>query len=177
MLNALSVALKTSASSTALFSSTTKGVTLLGSGGADYLGSGGGQSTLAEGAGDDTYWVWHTNNTIIELQGGGIDTLVACVSGLVLPEQVENLTLPWANTAGRGNARDNIVSGGDGAQSLDGGAGNDVLIGGAGADTFVVRAGNGSDVITDFTPGTDRVRLENYGLYSLDAVKAAMRQS
>jgi beta-glucanase (GH16 family) len=176
-LNALSVALQTSSNPTKWFSSTTKGTTLLGSSGADYVGSGGGQSTLAGGAGDDTYWVWHTTNTILELQGGGIDTLVACVSGLVLPNQVENLTLPWANTAGRGNALDNIVTGGDGAQTLDGGAGNDILIGGAGADTFVVRAGNGSDVITDFAPGTDRVRLENYALYSFGAVKAALVQS
>lgn len=177
MLNALSVDLKTSASSKAWYSTTTKGSVLIGSSGADYLGSGGGQSTLIGGDGDDIYWVWHTDNTLVERPGGGIDTLMSYASAILLPDQIENLTMLWANTAGRGNALDNIVTGGAGAQTLDGGAGNDVLVGGAGADTFVVRKGNGSDVIADFAPGTDRVRLEDYALHSFDAVKAAMRQS
>ena len=36
----------------------------------------------------------------------------------------------WANLTGIGNALDNIVMGGTGAQTLDGGAGDDVLMGG-----------------------------------------------
>ncbi|WP_431268735.1 family 16 glycosylhydrolase [Dankookia sp. P2] len=81
-----------------------------------------------------------------------------------------------AGISGRGNALDNIVTGGDGAQTLDGGAGNDVLTGGAGADSFVLRRGNGSDVITDFQPGTDKIVLQDYALYGFATVKAALSQ-
>ncbi|MCA6123305.1 VCBS domain-containing protein [Bradyrhizobium sp. WSM 1704] len=57
---------------------------------------------------------------------------------------------------------------GEGNVSLQGTGGKDVIIatgysdtltGGAGADQFVFRAGTGSDTITDFTPGQDKIDL------------------
>ncbi|MEM6848233.1 MAG: calcium-binding protein, partial [Pseudomonadota bacterium] len=65
----------------------------------------------------------------------------------------------------------NILSGDDGNDSLtggsdndvlDGGAGNDTLNGGAGADIFVLRPSsvpNGTDTITDFLQGADKIGL------------------
>ncbi|MBP0001416.1 MAG: hypothetical protein J7641_20900 [Cyanobacteria bacterium SID2] len=38
----------------------------------------------------------------------------------------------------------------------------DILTDGDGADTFVLGEGDGSDVITDFTPGTDLIDLGVY---------------
>ena len=83
----------------------------------------------------------------------------------------------WSGIAGRGNALDNIITAGNGAQTLDGGAGNDVLTGGAGADSFMVRRGNGSDVITDFQPGADKILLQDYAFYSFATLQAGLRQA
>ena len=61
-----------------------------------------------------------------------------------------------------GGSDTDALSGGAGDDTLDGAGGNDVLFGESGADTFVVRAGNGSDIIGDFTAGADRLLLQGY---------------
>ena len=53
---------------------------------------------------------------------------------------------------------DNLL-GGAGDDLLSGGAGNDMLTGGTGSDTFVLTAGEGTDLIVDFTAGTDLIGL------------------
>jgi len=55
-----------------------------------------------------------------------------------------------------GQGDDQLVSGA-GQDDLWGGQGGDVLTGGASADWFVFEPGSGVDVITDFTPGEDRI--------------------
>jgi Ca2+-binding RTX toxin-like protein len=50
--------------------------------------------------------------------------------------------------------------GGAGADRLNGGAGADRLTGGDGADVFVLARGTGSDVITDFRDGIDRIDID-----------------
>ncbi|MFC7475393.1 family 16 glycosylhydrolase [Dankookia sp. GCM10030260] len=175
-LNAAGVALSTSQAPTRWFTSSSAGVTLNGTATADFLSHSGSYASLAGGAGDDTYCVWNTTHTIQEFAGGGIDTLQSYASRTILPGQVENLQLMWRNQIGIGNALDNIITAGDGAQTLDGGAGNDVLAGGAGADLFIVAAGKGSEVITDFLSGTDQVRLDGHALYNFAMVRAAMTQ-
>ncbi|MGP1677854.1 MAG: putative Ig domain-containing protein, partial [Burkholderiales bacterium] len=57
---------------------------------------------------------------------------------------------------GRGN--DAIVAG-DGNDIIDGGQGDDTLTGGNGYDYFVLRTNSGTDTITDFAPGVDRLLL------------------
>lgn len=57
--------------------------------------------------------------------------------------------------AGAGNDRLNGAAGDD---TLLGGAGNDTLIGGLGADTFVF-GNTGTDIISDFVSGSDRIDL------------------
>lgn len=55
-----------------------------------------------------------------------------------------------------------VISGGAGDDILNGGPGSDTLSGGSGADTFVFTIPGYSsdvDVITDFEPGVDRIRL------------------
>jgi beta-glucanase (GH16 family) len=61
-----------------------------------------------------------------------------------------NLTL-------NGTAGANTLTGGAGADTITGSAGNDHLTGGAGKDTFVFRTGDGSDTVTDFKVGEDKL--------------------
>ncbi|TDH63601.1 glycosyl hydrolase family protein [Dankookia rubra] len=175
ILNAVSVALNTSAAPRKWLTAA-KGTTLNGTSGADALSAPNGQATLSGGGGDDTYVIWDASSRIIELANGGIDTVQSYASAFALPDFVENLQLMWTGSAGRGNALHNIITAGDGSQTLDGGAGNDVLTGGTGANTFIARRGNGSDVITDFQAGIDKILLQDAALYSFGAVQAALTQ-
>ena len=58
-----------------------------------------------------------------------------------------------------GGAGDDTIDGGGGSDNITGGQGSDILTGGAGADIFIFNAGDGTDVITDFTPGEDLIEL------------------
>ncbi|MFM6247651.1 MAG: M10 family metallopeptidase C-terminal domain-containing protein, partial [Dolichospermum sp.] len=62
-----------------------------------------------------------------------------------------------------GNSGNNTLNGGLGNDTLNGGAGADILTGGVGSDIFVFQFGqspvSGTDRITDFAIGTDRIDL------------------
>jgi Ca2+-binding RTX toxin-like protein len=51
------------------------------------------------------------------------------------------------------------LTGTSGEDRLEGGAGNDTLTGGTGGDVFAFWQGHGSDVVTDFQSGIDKVHL------------------
>jgi len=129
-----------------------------------FQGAGG--DTLIGGAGDDTYNIWDANETVVESANGGTDTYNAWFWGAAtLPANVENLyLLSSGSTSGTGNSLNNIIVAGTAGATLDGEGGDDVLVGGSGADLFRVEAGNGSDAIVNFTPGTDVIQLINYGI-------------
>ncbi|RDI49528.1 calcium-binding protein, partial [Microvirga subterranea] len=55
-----------------------------------------------------------------------------------------------------GSGQDRLL-GGAGDDLLKGGAGNDRLTGGTGQDTFVFERGGGTDTVTDFRHGQDRI--------------------
>jgi Ca2+-binding RTX toxin-like protein len=57
-----------------------------------------------------------------------------------------------------GNGLD-VLNGGSGDDWLTGGKGIDVLTGGSGADVFLFNWGDGPDLVTDFTPGVDKIAL------------------
>ncbi|MEG4515491.1 MULTISPECIES: hypothetical protein [unclassified Microcoleus] len=58
-----------------------------------------------------------------------------------------------------GGADNDTLTGGKGADLLDRGMGNDSLIGGSGNDIFALKAGEGFDIIADFTLGQDLIGL------------------
>ena len=152
--------------------------------GNDRLDGKEGADTLRGGAGDDIYVVDRPGDTIQEAANNGIDSVeVIGGSNYALAAEVEHLTylgdysgisrftangnglaniitggngVDTVNGAGGddkllGLAGDDILFGGAGADRLDGGAGNDRLTGDGGKDTFVFRSGYGIDRILDFS--------------------------
>jgi Ca2+-binding RTX toxin-like protein len=159
---------------------------LFGYAGNDILDGGrDGIDTLVGGLGDDTYVLTDFRDTFVELPGEGVDTLIVGLRSWTLAAHLENLRVGEAGSSqgfhGIGNASDNAISGGGGADYLVGLGGNDrlsggfglanTLQGGLGDDTYVVAvagdsiveyAGEGTDTVETFlTSYTLRANLEN----------------
>ncbi|KHK62941.1 retention module-containing protein [Pseudomonas frederiksbergensis] len=157
--------------------------TLHGEAGNDLLYSGAGNDLLDGGTGNDTASYAHAtagvtvNLGLLAAQntlGAGIDTL-AGIENLVGSNFNDTLTGDSAGNRIDGGLGHDVLNGGGGDDLLIGGLGNNTLTGGSGADTFQWQAGNsGHDVITDFTPGLDKLDLsqlllgENGSAASLD---------
>jgi Ca2+-binding RTX toxin-like protein len=144
--------------------------TLLGAAGDDSLDGGAGSDWLEGGDGDDLYVVDAAGDRVIEAAGGGIDTVRTALARWTMAEEIERLEYTGTGAfAGTGNALDNWIGGGkgadrllggDGDDTLAGGLGNDMLTGGAGGDTFVLRFDAGNDTVADFDTGIDRLLVD-----------------
>jgi Ca2+-binding RTX toxin-like protein len=89
-------------------------------------------------AGNDTFVVDHTLDTVTESVNQGTDTIQSLVS-YTLPDNVENLTLTgYFNVDGTGNSLNNVIIGNSGNNVLAGGLGFDTLQGGAGDDAYIL---------------------------------------
>jgi Ca2+-binding RTX toxin-like protein len=93
--------------------------------------------------------------------GNGADTVTTGTGNDII------LTGVGADTITSGSGNDTITAGGH-ADTITSGAGNDTIIGGAGNDNITTGAGTddvqlsasgGVDTITDFTPGTDDIKV------------------
>src|SRR6185436_16195296 len=130
---------------------------LTGNGGNDTLRGGAGTDTLIGGAGNDVYLVDNPGDIITELAGAGSDTVVASASYVLgAGVSVESMTTISASATTALNLTGNEL-----AQSLYGNAGDNVLTGGGGADYLVGLDGNDSyfvdltDVIAEANGGGD----------------------
>ncbi|WP_349622037.1 calcium-binding protein, partial [Azospirillum argentinense] len=114
--------------------------------------------TLLGGHSDDLYVIGNAFDLIVEDPGEGFDEVRTDLAAYTLAANVEALTYTGtAAFSGTGNALDNLITGGGGADSLDGGAGNDTLVGGLGDDTYLVDSA-GDVVVEQPGDGTDEVR-------------------
>ena len=101
--------------------------TLNGLEGDDVLNGLAGSDMLIGGSGNDTFVVDQLGDQVIELAGGGTDTVQSSVT-LSLAANVENLILTGVDAInGTGNELANMLTGNTGANTLDGGDGNDML--------------------------------------------------
>ncbi|GGC20365.1 hypothetical protein GM672_19835 [Massilia buxea] len=127
--------------------------TLAGGDGNDLLDGGAGNDAMSGGAGDDIYVVDSRTDTVVEVAAAvGIDTVRTTLAAYTLGTGVEQLAyMGEAAFAGTGNALNNAITGGMGADRLDGGIGNDTLDGNGGKDSLY--GGAGDDVLR-FTTGT-----------------------
>ncbi len=171
--------------------------TLDGGIGTDTLDGGIGADSMIGGADNDLYIVDDAGDAVVELAGGGIDT-VQTAGTYTLVAEVENLTLTGvaavngtgngANNTLTGNVAANLLSGlagndtligGEVNDTLDGGEGTDSMVGGLGDDVFVVDAT--TDRVSELAGGgTDRVEasitltlasnIENLTLTGTDAI-------
>ncbi len=129
---------------------------LVGEAGDDILNGGTGIDTMIGGLGNDTYHVDHADDQVVEMVGGGVDTVVSSVN-YTLGIEVENLAGSGpAALRLTGNALANTITGGADDDTIDGAAGADTMIGGLGNDTFHVD--HAGDQVTELTgDGTDTV--------------------
>jgi Ca2+-binding RTX toxin-like protein len=143
--------------------------------GADTLDGKAGADSMDGGDGNDTYFVDHASDIIVEKANsglGGIDTVHSSVS-FTLHSQVENLFLTGAAANGTGSSSNNTLTGNAHNNLLDGMTGDDRLEGGAGDDTYRVNttkdmvvetASAGADHILSTVSYTLSANVENLTL-------------
>lgn len=132
--------------------------TLYGGAGDDQIDGRGGADTMIGGAGNDTYFVDNIGDKVVELAGGGIDTVVSSVA-IVLGEEIEHLRLVGGGAEGSakakasvsglngtGNALANQMTGSAAGNVIDGAGGNDVIAGKGGNDRLF--GGDGNDILS-----------------------------
>lgn len=137
--------------------------TLIGNAGANTLNTGGGGADILRGgAGDDTYFVYNSNDRVYEAAGQGFDQIFTYAHfALVAFQDVEVLSV--ADTAATtalnlsGNSYSQTLIGNAGSNRLSSGLGSpDTLIGGAGDDIYYVY--NALDQVREeIDQGFDRV--------------------
>ena len=96
-----------------------------------------GVNNFVGGAGNDTYYV-DAGDTITEAAAGGTDSVFSTANVFgAMSANVENLTFTGVGAfSATGNAVNNVIIGGVGANVISGGSGNDTLNGGAVDDTL-----------------------------------------
>ncbi|MEL7464348.1 MAG: matrixin family metalloprotease [Pseudomonadota bacterium] len=134
---------------------------LFGEAGGDRLSGDRGEDRLIGGAGDDMLFGGADEDRI---EGGaGADTARggAGEDDIFGGQGRDALRGDGGNDDLYGGGGRDRLFGGDGNDELTGGAGVDTITGGAGRDVFVFTAQKGLDVVTDFTPGGDRIDLDD----------------
>lgn len=115
----------------------------------DLLNGGAGVDTLIGGSGNDIYFVDDAADAIVEAAGEGNDRVLATAASYTLGANLEELAFVGVGDfTGTGNAGANLITGGDGVNTLYGMAGDDTLDAGNGGAsvTDILVGGTGNDV-------------------------------
>ncbi|MBM6579131.1 hypothetical protein ILT44_02960 [Microvirga sp. BT689] len=140
---------------------------LFGGAGDDLIDGGTGIDAMEGGTGNDTYYANDLGDYVVEVPGGGIDTVYASVNfNMGAGTEVEYLYAIGGNALQlKGSNFANVITGNAGANKIYGGLGNDLLRGGAGKDTFVfdtkLNKSSNVDRILDFNVRDDSFHLDN----------------
>jgi Ca2+-binding RTX toxin-like protein len=124
-----------------------------GSGGDDIITTGGGADSVFGGGRSDTIDGGAGNDELY----GGDETALTGVGDSILGGSGDDTI--------DGDAGADTILGGDGADIITGGTGADIITGGSGADVFLLPTGSAEsggssiDTITDFTTGSDTIRV------------------
>ncbi len=113
-----------------------------------------GLDTMTGGQGNDTYYVDHANDVVVELADQGIDTVISTVALSGAFANVENYDFSKlaGGVAFTGNALDNVIKGGAGADTVTGGKGNDTYYLNSTKDVVIENASPEWDtIVTTFT--------------------------
>jgi serralysin len=129
--------------------------TILGNGGDNILDGGLGNDKLTGGAGNDTYILNAAGDEVVELGSDTGDTVKSSAASLTAFAGIENYFFTGASAfTFTGDGVDNVVSGGNGNDTLDGAGGNDTLSGNGGNDSLT--GGTGEDLL-DGGLGNDKM--------------------
>jgi Ca2+-binding RTX toxin-like protein len=123
-------------------------------------------STMVGGLGDDTYHPDSADDTILELPGEGIDTVISSINWVLAPGLERLLLQGNGPLNGVGNGEANLIRGGEGADLLQGAPGNDTLEGAGGQDT--IRGGRGDDLIDGGSGADSMLGLLGDDLFVVD---------
>ncbi len=135
---------------------------LEGGAGQDQLDGREGADTMIGGSGDDTYYVDVSDDVILELGGGGNESVYSSAINYTLGENIEDLHLTGTGVNGTGNSLDSVISGNERANVLNGGGGSDTLYGLGGNDRLIVN--DRQFLMADGGEGVDTLALGGTGL-------------
>jgi serralysin len=146
--------------------------TIFGNNGANILDGGGAADTMQGLAGNDTYFVDHIGDIVIEAVGDVADTVATRISyALAADAEIETLRTTSNGGTGAikltGNAFDQTIVGNNGANTLKGGGGLDTLSGLGGNDTYLVYTA--TDTIIETATGGARDKVAAGVSYTLSA--------
>jgi Ca2+-binding RTX toxin-like protein len=131
--------------------------------GNDTLTGGGTASRLIGGTGDDVYIIFNAADVVVELAGGGRDTVQTALAHIDIPTNVEDAIYTGSGTVViGGNVLDNRITGGAAYDVLVGYDGNDTLVGGTGAANELI-GGNGDDVYVSNAVGDSIIEYAGGG--------------
>ncbi|WP_246679305.1 DUF5801 repeats-in-toxin domain-containing protein [Mesorhizobium sp. B1-1-6] len=154
------------AAATLDLSNQTEGFTITGSAGADSITGGSGNDTiigaqndtlLAGGGGTDTLQIGAAFTSTSDAQIIGIETIqLTSAATLNLSNQTEGFKII-------GSSGIDTIIGGAGADTINAAGGNDTLTGNGGTDQFRLATNSGTDAITDFQTGVDKIGFLDTG--------------